>query len=602
MSTAPATRAQKVRYASALLERARRFGGPGAGAAGSASGEGEAKGQSERRPRLNLLEWTTLHRAYLVPDRPFDLRHHPFLISLYSDEHPHVVVYKAAQMGASEWMISDAFHSCDVKGATVLYVFPTDVHVSDFSTARIGPAIEASPYLESIISSEAGPDGESGAGTPAGGRQRRRRGSDRVTLKRIRNRFIYLRGGQVKVDGRAPQLKSIDADALYLDEVDEIDPRAISLARQRLGHSKLKLKRDASTPTYANIGVHALWQETDQREWFIRCGRCGRWQFLTIKHVVQEWDLLERPVAWHGAPDKAWAACERCGGRLDHRAAGQWVARYPGREIHGYHLTKLFSPMARLLDIVRALQETDESKRKETVNQDLGEPYSPRGGRLTDEQLDACRREYGHGPAPGEKTYAGIDVGKLINVVIRGSRHPETGEIPQRWAGEVEHEADVVRELRRWNVTRCVMDALPETRMARNVQAAMPPGVVWLAYYTDGGNVAKKPEPISWDEEDGTVTMDRTRTLDDMVADFVDKTRTLPAYARDVPDYYAHMKASVRVMEKTARGDKVARYIHTEPDHYAHAENYARAAEQAPRYVPAASEAVSREQMRSMLS
>jgi hypothetical protein len=322
---------------------------------------------------------------------------------------------------------------------------------------------------------------------------------------------------------------------------------------------------------------------------------------------VIEWDLLERPVAWHGcarrdgAPDDAWAACERCGGRLDHWARGQWVAQYPGREIHGYHLTKLFSPVVRLLDIVKGLQETDESKRKEIINQGLGEPYSPRGGRLTDEQLDACRRQYAHAPAPGEKTFAGIDVGKLFNIVIRGQRDPETGEIPQRWTGEVETEAEVVRELRRWNVSRCVIDALPETRVSRSIKAVMPPGVVWLAYYSDGGAVSRKPEPIQWDEADGTVTLDRTRTLDDTFADFVDGTRTLPAYARDIPDYYTHLKAQVRVVEKTARGDQVARYINTDPDHYAHAENYARAAEQAPRYVPAASEAVSREQMRTLL-
>jgi hypothetical protein len=581
-------RADKIQLAGALLEASRRRA--------AARLQPVAVGD---RASLTLSQWTAINRASLVPHRPFDLVRHCYLADLYADEYRSIVVYKGSQIGASEWMISDAFYSCDVREATVLYVFPTDVAVSDFSTARIGPAIEASPYLHTII-------GETGPGDdlnmPPGTIGRKRRRSDRVTLKRVRNRFLYLRGGQVKVDGRAPQLKAIDADALYLDEVDEIDPRAVPLARKRLGHSPLALERAASTPTYPNSGIHTMWLESDQREWFIRCPHCGHWQFLTIHHVVTEWDALERPSVWYGGPDDAWAACEKCHGRLNHLAPGRWVPRFPHRDVHGYHLTKLFSPLARLLDIVLGLRETDETKRKECVNQDLGEPYSPRGGRLTDEQLDACRRDYLHGPVVGEKTYAGIDVGKLINIVIRGPRNPETGESPQRWAGEAESEEDVIRELKRWNVTRCVMDALPETRTARRIQDAMPGGTVWLAFYAgDGGAAGKKPDTMAWDEDDGTVTMDRTRTLDDLFADVVDGTRTLPANARNIPDYYRHMKALIRVKEKTPAGQQVARYVHTEDDHYAHAENYCRAAEQAPRYVPVSSHVVTRDEMRKIL-
>ena len=98
-----------------------------------------------------MLAWTERYRAMLKPDMPLDFTAHPYLVGLYACQAHEVVVYKAAQMGASEYAISYALHTADQRRATVLYVFPTDVHVSDFSSARIGPAIEASEYLASLV-------------------------------------------------------------------------------------------------------------------------------------------------------------------------------------------------------------------------------------------------------------------------------------------------------------------------------------------------------------------------------------------------------------------------------------------------------------------
>ena len=50
-----------------------------------------------------------------------------------------------------------------------------ELAVSDFAAARLGPAIEASPYLQALI-------------TPAGGQGKR--GADRIQLKRVGDRFL----------------------------------------------------------------------------------------------------------------------------------------------------------------------------------------------------------------------------------------------------------------------------------------------------------------------------------------------------------------------------------------------------------------------------
>ncbi|MDI9549634.1 MAG: phage terminase large subunit family protein [Chloroflexota bacterium] len=520
----------------------------------------------------DLLEWTQQHRRWLGPERVFDLAHHAYLAALYGVQAGRAAVMKAAQMGASEWLISYALHACDQRNATALYVFPTDAHVSDFSAARLGPAIEASPYLESIIVD----------GRALGGK----RGSDRVTLKRVRNRFLYFRGGQVKPDGSAPQLKSIDADVLILDELDELDPRAPAIAAKRLGHSSIGEMRLVSTPSYPGGGIHAEWQESDQRLWHVRCGACGLRQPLAIEQAVTEWDDLGRPRAWRGqAEGRAWAACVKCGSELDRLGPGEWVAAHPGRETAGFHLSKLFSARTPLLDVVRALDTTDETKRREAFNQDLGLPYRPRGGGLDGGALDDCRREYGHGPRPegsrGAACYMGVDVGKVLHVVIRAAADKETGERRQLFAGEVSWDG-LALLMRQYGPRAAVMDALPETTKAREFQRQFARGRVWLAYYPAQASGSKREDFAAWDWAQSKVDVDRTRSLDETLARFTDGSNTLPANARDIRDYYAHLTATVRVIEKDARGQEAARYVETGPDHFAHAENYCTVAAECP--------------------
>lgn len=539
------TRTDQERLAAALVERERR----------------------RHDGKLGLLAWTALRRAMLKPDVPFDLAAHPYLIDIHRCQAQVMVIYKASQTGASEYAVSYTLHAADERDATVLYIFPTDTHVSDFSAARIGPAIEVSPYLSSIVVDGSGRGGAEGAGKV--------KGADRVTLKRVRNRFVYLRGGQVSPKGGAPQLKSIDADVVIYDELDEMDPRVPTIGAKRLGHSLIAEERWISTPTYPGVGVHAKWLVSDQREWHVACGACGERQPLTIRSVVTEWDELDRPLAWNQSNGRAVAACRKCGATLDRLGRGEWVAAYPDRDIAGYHLTKLFSRAASLDAIITALQTTDETKRKETYNQDLGEPYTPRGGQLTDDVLDKLRRDYPHAPVRGEKTVMGVDVGKALHVVIRAAQvDAESGERPQRFAGEVESFDELRRLVANFGVERTVIDALPETRKAREFQSTLKPGAVWLAYYVNQKTGSKKAEPAQWDAENGVVNLDRTRTLDQTFSRFYEGENTLPGYARDVKDYYIHLRASVRSLEAGPGGEQVAVYIESGPDHLAHAENY----------------------------
>lgn len=150
----------------------------------------------------------------------------------------------------------------------------------------------------------------------------------------------------------------------------------------------------------------------------------------------------------------------------------------------------------------------------------------------------------------------------------------------QLLATEADSFDEVGRIFRRYGVDTLVIDALPETRKARELQAGLPRGKCWLAYYVDG---SKDKEIAKWDEDKGTVIIDRTRAMDDTYTQFYEEAFTLPANARDIRDYYAHLCASVRALEEKRDETPVARYVHSQPDHYAHAETYCNVAMYAPR-------------------
>lgn len=511
----------------------------------------------------DLLEWTIQKRPFLGPSRKFNLDRHRYLRDIYRCQAKEVVVMKASQMGASEWLVSYALHACDQRTGNVFYVFPTEAHVSDFSTARLGPAIESSDYLNKIIIDGSGHGGF--------------KGSDRITLKRIRDRFLYFRGSKVQADGNAPQLKSVDADILILDEVDELDPRAPAIAKKRLGHAREDLGNVlwVSTPTYPGMGIYEEWLKSSQQLWFIACEHCGTKQSLEIGMCVFEWDSLGRPYQWHGKEaGQAYLACKHCGKPLNRLVDGEWVATYPDREVVGFHLSKLFSAQMKLDSVVANLDTVDETKKREAFNQDLGLPFIPRGGHLETETLDNCRKEYGHGPDPYKTCYMGIDVGRVLNVIIRSIAQFETGETKQLYAAQLEW-SELDRIMKIYRPKRVVIDALPETTKAREFQGNYSYGVVWLAYYPNFPQGNKREDYAIFDPKETRVLIDRTRSLDATYAGFYGATSTLPFHARNIRDYYDQLRASIRVLKEDTTGQEVATYIETGPDHYSHAENYA---------------------------
>ncbi|MCH6590974.1 MAG: phage terminase large subunit family protein, partial [Proteobacteria bacterium] len=170
-----------------------------------------------------LADWAL--RRVRLDGRPFRFEGHAYLKAIYDDTAPHIVLSKAAQIGGTTWAILKAFHACAM-GLNVMYFFPTRTDVLEFSKSRVGPLLADNPFLSRLM-----------------------KDTDTAGLKRIGSAYLYLRGMQSTVG-----MKSVPADMLVFDELDEATPDAKSLAKERLAHSDYRRVVELSNPSLPNYG------------------------------------------------------------------------------------------------------------------------------------------------------------------------------------------------------------------------------------------------------------------------------------------------------------------------------------------------------------
>ena len=499
----------------------------------------------------NLLQWSLAHRFF--HGQPMALT--PALRGIYEDTHPFVVIQKAAQIQVSEYMVNTALWAADtLQGSrgVALFVMPTEKQVDDFSQARFDKAISDSSYLQSRL-----------LPPPPG-----RRGPARQNLKKIGDGYIYLRGSESR-----RQLTSVDADVVLLDEFDLMHEGTIETARKRLASSKLGWLRLASTPRLPETGVNELFLQSDQRRYYLPCQSCGERQTL-------EWPInvdCERFLVVCRQPS--------CRAPIDVWAQGEWVAGAPGNDrIHGYHLNRLYSPMANLNEIVWEGQATSASEIKEFQNSTLGETFVPPGGHVTLDTLDRCRREYELPLGSDEDTYMGVDVGVKLHVVVRQLVDEKKLLTRALFIGELDSFDELSLVVDRYHVKEAVIDALPETRAAREfAQRGRTAAIVRLAYYDRSQPGFDKTS----ENRVRVLHLNRTEAIDEMFHAFGSGTAELPGVARQlggrvkngIGEYYRQMMAMKRTLEQTGLGDWVSRYSDGgKADHFAHAETYCLAA------------------------
>ena len=173
-----------------------------------------------------FFDWV---QGIILDGRPFDFKHHEYLIEPYKDDHPHQVEIKAAQMGCtSKAALRIAYKARFAGYRGILYLFPSRSDVTDFAKGRIDPLINDNPEsIGSLI-----------------------KDTDSANIKRIWNCFLYLRGMRVRTG-----LKSVPIDFIVFDEIDEANQDMVDMAMERMAHSEHGQVLKLSNPTLPDLGI-----------------------------------------------------------------------------------------------------------------------------------------------------------------------------------------------------------------------------------------------------------------------------------------------------------------------------------------------------------
>jgi len=506
-----------------------------------------------RRSITKCSEWAKQCRVMGKPfPGPWTFEHHPWLKAMHDAETTFVWGQKAAQMGYTETVLNKVFFEVDVNGVSCLYVLPAKTpDASDFSAARFDPAIELSSYLQKLFTD-----------------------TKNIGHKRAGAVNIYIRGSRSRAG-----LKSVPAGLIVLDELEEMTQEHIPLVFERASGQLDKQVWGISTPTIDGHGINKLYNASTKEHFFFKCPHCGRSTELIFPECVE---VNEDNIK------ESFLKCKECNTQLQHDQKqeflknGFWIAEHTDRDDRGFYINQLYSMTVEPWELAAAYLKSlqDAANEQEFYNSKLGLPHVVAGARVTDPDIEQCIQEHKNGYVPTTPALVtmGVDVGTWLHYEICEWRFP--GEILTNDLnmeaqcrvlkfGKLLNFEELDNLFRDYRIQYAVIDAQPERRKSFEFAEKFN-GFVKTCFY--GHGIQGKQIAVH-QEEEHTITVDRTSWLDVALSRFRNKTISLPC---DLDlEYKNHIKAPVRIYKKDKNGNPVAVYVEgSDADHYAHTRVY----------------------------
>ncbi len=478
-----------------------------------------------------------------------DFTAYPFIPAIIDCPAPRITIIKGAQLGFTSAMVLRSIMRMKYLGLRgLLYLFPRDRDVTDFSRARFSRVLE-NPALKPLVTD-----------------------TDSIGLKRIGEGFAYFRAASwdaTKEGIGSPGLKSIPVDELIEDERDEMNDDAVEQAQHRLDSSELVspvgngVEINLSTPSIPGYGVDLAYETTNQQVWMIKCRGCGEWTCLELR-----W-----PEAFGRRGSDYFRMCARCGKEI-HPVDGEWVARRPDEKNRfGFYVSQLSSVRRHPNVIMEEYEkQTAKGKIREFTRSVLGRAYADIDQSLNKPMLDALtdpqfpRQLHDDGPCG-----MGVDAGSrdfhwAVGKRVTSSFNRIIG------FGICRDEEEVIRLAKAFNVEKMVIDEMAEARAVRRIKQALS-GVAYGCHYTD------QRGDVTWDVMDKIVKTNRTASLDQSHYNLTHGIYQLPALDQFYHEVFAPQVVNlVRKVKPRGQetGDEVAIWVPkgSKNDHFRHAVNY----------------------------
>jgi hypothetical protein len=399
-----------------------------------------------------------------------------------------------------------AFFIADKMRATTIYTMPSDSDVEEFSKTKTDPVFRANRAIRERIS------------------------LDNTFLKQVGDRFIHFKGTRSKT---API--STSADVLIHDEKDRSDLKIVESYQSRItGEGSLRWTWNVSNPSQNRVGIDLDWDESDKKEWFVKCPRCRRNQTLIWEKNVDEMARIY--------------VCADCGAPISARdiMLGHWEPTSRGR-VSGYHISQMMATWLSPGDLIESREKRGVEYFRNFV---LGEPWSP--GEVSDFSrtiLDSWTQE----PLDSGRLFLGVDVGRRKHWVLGNA----SGIFR---IGKTERREEIEEILRKYDPI-AVMDSGPERTWAEEFRKKFLK--LFICFYhkdteqqrlvTWGGLGAAKTEKEF--NKLGYVWIDRNRLIDDLVYNMQRGEVLFHLMREDLEEYIEHWQT----MRRTEKVDAVGR-------------------------------------------
>lgn len=315
-------------------------------------------------------EWRTSRTPYLR--EPMDC------MSARSPVHEVVMMFPI-QSGKTELAVNVVGYAMDHDPGPIMVALPAEVSRDKWVQQKLGPMLETTEAARRALVTTSSREGAN------------------------RREFKDFAGGQLYLEhaGSPSRLKSTSVRTMIVDELDEFaanlqsgdDP--VDMLEGRTSAFPATYKRlYISTPGILGVSrIHAKYQASDRRRYYVPCPHCGHRQPL-------EWSGLH----WQAGARGAWYMCRECAAVIDEHhktemiAAGMWVAENPGARTRGYHLNCLYYSLglgprwADLAEMWQAAQQ-DPARLKTFLNDRLAEPWEDPAMRAVRHNVLADRAE-----------------------------------------------------------------------------------------------------------------------------------------------------------------------------------------------------------------
>lgn len=520
--------------------------------------------------------------------QPMSFKNKPYLIPLYAwlDQLQEASFCKAPQTGISELLIQKILHDAGWKNRICAYVLPQYKTSERFVADRLDPLLADIPAYEARV-----PGGEYGTdSTNSKGNLKRKRFGPQGSL-------LFL-GSNTPSD-----FLEFSADTVVVDEYEECDPTNVSKVWDRVRESPYPQVFNVSNPEIPGLGIHKLWKEGSRARWFYKCARCNErqpldWEVNIVRRLP---DGRWVPRDEQRANDPAWGdirpVCRRCHQPWERSADGScWVGEAP-QKVASFHISRLDTlPDARELQPMRRFYAEFVRAQGDSVALSrfavgvTGFPREDAGSKITQEMLDLamggrpCMDHHGGEQYKDRTLIMGVDVGTLLHVSISELVKADTPSGYKRhgvFLGTVPQFEDVRRLIDSFHVDACVVDAMPETRKAKELRDYyVQEGTceIYLCRYHPSPRIGTEAFGLTMDYEERVVTVDRTQLLDSTLDEIRAGNRTFPNDAGTVLGFTDQMRAPVRKLD-----EKSQRFIWVEggeADHFRHADAYDRVAQE----------------------